>query len=132
MKTQMAITTVAIFLFLSFDAWAQHDLVKDGNPVTGMTTEQANKNSTHENKARKRIKPTEVPPLLQNTLGQNEFEGWEEGDLYYDHQSGHYTIEMDTIHHYLFDEDGNRIDPTRDDITQTIPERDTVTIGRDY
>ncbi|HYF67824.1 MAG TPA: hypothetical protein VD884_06805 [Ohtaekwangia sp.] len=127
MKTHKWITTVAIFIFSSSGVWAQHDLVKEGNPVTGMTTEQARDKSTVKEADRIKIKPTEVPPLLRNTLGQNEFEGWEENDLYYDRTSGHYSLEIDTVHHYLFDQDGNRIEPPyEDDLPETTSAPDTA------
>ena len=129
MKTYKWITTVAITLFSSYGVWAQHDLVKDGNPVTGMTTEQAREKSTVKEQDRVKIKSTEVPPMLQNTLGQNEFEGWEENDLYYDHNSGHYSLEMDTIHHYLFDAEGKRIEPPHEgEIQETTSAPDTARV----
>ena len=102
------------FLLFSVVVFAQekqdHDLVKDGNPVPGMSTPQEKRTTTPDvNEQNTTIRVKEIPTALKNILGEKEYNGWEQGQLYYNEATRRYSLQVDSERRYEFDEQGRRI-----------------------
>jgi len=105
-----------------------HDLVKDGEPVSGMSVQQQRTDRSETLQSYKKVRTTEIPPLLENTLQDKEFEGWKNGEVFYDNDRKIYEVRMDSIRTYQFNDQGTRLNPSPappspDTTTSVVPAR---------
>lgn len=112
---RVLITSICCLLLTHF-SYGQvkddHDLVKDGKPVTGMTSSQ--QKATSSVKEMQPIKTKEIPPLMESTLKDKSFENWQSGKIFYDDLSKVYVLKMDTVRTYYFNEKGLRLETISD------------------
>jgi hypothetical protein len=94
----MFTTIISCFAFCTqAQVKSDHELVKDGNPVSGMTVQQAKKQpeSVPVSETKTDIEPR-VPLLQENTMDDEEFDSWRAADMFKDDE-GEPSPRIDTV-----------------------------------
>jgi hypothetical protein len=83
MKTMLAAQLMAIASMSYSQEKSDHDLVKGGEPVPGMSAQQVTRPATSPGRSDEKVKETtQVPLINDNTLNDEEFDRWRVGETF--------------------------------------------------